>query len=320
VFERYTEQARRAIFFGRYEAHLLHSPLIETEHLLLGILRDDKRGILGVPESAAAAIRRHIGQKEPTPELRASTAVDLPLSQETKRALALGAEESERLQQKQIDTPHLVLGLLRVEDSTAAKLLREQGLDYAAYRATVRGNGSGEGRLERATERAFDRPPPWAEERISAAAALLDPSIRALENLLDRTVAHIDADSDSYGEQRLKRKDWTRKQALGHLIDWAMAHQQWFARALLTSKLTAVEYPGEAAVTARHYAEYSWPEIVDLWVLLNRLLIHVLLRVPEDKLDVPFRIGIADPIQFLQLAERYVEHCEEMAGQVVAHL
>jgi ATP-dependent Clp protease ATP-binding subunit ClpC len=42
MFERYTEKARRIIFFGRYEASQFGSPYIETEHLLLGLLREDK--------------------------------------------------------------------------------------------------------------------------------------------------------------------------------------------------------------------------------------------------------------------------------------
>jgi ATP-dependent Clp protease ATP-binding subunit ClpC len=42
MFERYTEKARRIIFFGRYEASRFGSPYIETEHLLLGLLREDK--------------------------------------------------------------------------------------------------------------------------------------------------------------------------------------------------------------------------------------------------------------------------------------
>src|SRR6266566_4293847 len=42
VFERYTEKARRVIFFARYEASQYGSPYIETEHLLLGLLREEK--------------------------------------------------------------------------------------------------------------------------------------------------------------------------------------------------------------------------------------------------------------------------------------
>ena len=42
MFERYTEKARRVIFFARYEASQYGSPYIETEHLLLGLMREDK--------------------------------------------------------------------------------------------------------------------------------------------------------------------------------------------------------------------------------------------------------------------------------------
>ena len=42
MFERYTEKARRVIFFARYEASQYGSPSIETEHLLLGLMREDK--------------------------------------------------------------------------------------------------------------------------------------------------------------------------------------------------------------------------------------------------------------------------------------
>ena len=42
MFERYTEKARRVIFFARYEASQFGSPYIETEHLLLGLLREAK--------------------------------------------------------------------------------------------------------------------------------------------------------------------------------------------------------------------------------------------------------------------------------------
>jgi ATP-dependent Clp protease ATP-binding subunit ClpC len=42
MFERYTEKARRAIFFARYEASQFGSPYIESEHLLLGLLCETK--------------------------------------------------------------------------------------------------------------------------------------------------------------------------------------------------------------------------------------------------------------------------------------
>ena len=53
-------------------------------------------------------------------------------------------------------------------------------------------------------------------------------------------------------------------------------------------------------------------DTVDLWMSLNRLLVHVLLRVPEDKAGVPCRIGIADPVPLTALVARYVERSQEL--------
>jgi hypothetical protein len=53
---------------------------------------------------------------------------------------------------------------------------------------------------------------------------------------------------------------------------------------------------------------------------LNRLLIHLLRRIPENKLDLPCRIGIAEPVPLAKLLETYVEHCQDIVAQVLAHL
>jgi hypothetical protein len=318
MFERFTEHARRAIFFGRNEAQLLGSERIETEHLLLGLLRDDKRGVLPISVNDATAIRLLVEQSAPGREL-SSVRVDLPLSDECKLALQLGTKEADALQHKPIDTPHLILGLLRLEDCAAAKLLRKFGMDYNKFRAAQRDKPLETPRSFWVGERPIERVAPWHEApSIPPAAPALAPSIRALENLLDSTVAHLHAYSASYGDQRLKRKPWTRKEALGHLIDWAMAHQQWFARALVESKVTAAGYPGETEAAIRYYSDLSWWDTVDLWVMLNWLLVHALRRVPEDRLGVRCRIGIADPISLAELINGYVGHCEDIAGQILA--
>jgi len=129
MFERYTEKARRVIFFARYEASQFGSPYIETEHLLLGLLREDKALANRFLRSHAAieSIRKQI-EAHTTIREKVSTSVDLPLSHESKRALVYAAEESERMNHKHIGTVHLLLGLLREENSFGAQLLREQGL------------------------------------------------------------------------------------------------------------------------------------------------------------------------------------------------
>src|SRR6266700_6392066 len=135
MFERYTEKARRVIFFARYEASQFGSPCIETEHLLLGLLREDKALANRFLRSHAAieSIRKQIEDHTKFRE-KVSTSVDLPLSHECKRVLAYGAEETERLSQKHIGTEHLLLGLLREEKCFAAEILLERRIRLSAIR------------------------------------------------------------------------------------------------------------------------------------------------------------------------------------------
>jgi ATP-dependent Clp protease ATP-binding subunit ClpC len=135
MFERYTEKARRVIFFARYEASQFGSPYIETEHLLLGLLREDKALTNRFLRSHASveAIRKQV-EAHTTIREKVSTSVDLPLSNECKRVLAYAAEEAERLGHKHIGTEHLLLGLLREEKCFASEILQERGLKLAQIR------------------------------------------------------------------------------------------------------------------------------------------------------------------------------------------
>jgi len=133
MFERYTEKARRVIFFARYEASQFGSPYIETEHLLLGIIREDKALGNRFLRSATATIRRQV-ESQTTVRESLPTSVDLPLSNESKRVLAYAAEEAERHSDKHIGTEHLFLGLLGEEKSFAAQILMERGLRLSKVR------------------------------------------------------------------------------------------------------------------------------------------------------------------------------------------
>src|SRR3569833_4662837 len=135
MFERYTEKARRVIFFARYEASQIGSPYIEDEHLLLGLLREDKALTNRFLRSHASveSIRKQIAAHTTNRE-KVSTSVDLPHSNECKRVLAYAAEEAERLGHKHIGTEHLLLGLLREEKCFASEILQERGLKLAQIR------------------------------------------------------------------------------------------------------------------------------------------------------------------------------------------
>ena len=135
MFEKYTEKARRVIFFGRYEASQFGGHCIETEHLLLGLLREDKsltHRFLREP-TPVEAIRKQIEANTVVRE-KVSTSVDMPLSDESRRVLDHAAEEAEQLLHKHIGTEHLLLGLLRVEGCFAARILNEHGVRLSAVR------------------------------------------------------------------------------------------------------------------------------------------------------------------------------------------
>jgi hypothetical protein len=312
MFNRFTQQARRVIFFARYEAGSLGSDLIDTEHLLLGIIRQDKLLALGLPNGAGEAIRSTIEQSIPRSKPPISKSVDMPLSAASKRVLAYSAEEATRLEHESIDSSHLVLGLLREETGMAAILLREYGIHSDSYREIV-----GKALPPRAPAPLAEQNPPLSA---AAAAPSLHETISALEQLVEQTRRHLKRYLDVYGEQRLKRKPWTRKEALGHLVDWASIHQVWLARALTEPKLVAVGYPLDHWVLAQQYKDCVWQDIVDLWVSLNGLLIHVLKQIPESKLDLECSIGIEKPIPLSKLIERYLERCQDIVGQILAHL
>jgi ATP-dependent Clp protease ATP-binding subunit ClpC len=137
MFERYTEKARRVVFFARYEASQFGSPYIESEHLLLGIVREDKALTSRFLRSEITSIRQQVESQTTTRE-KTSTSVDLPLSTESKSVLAYAGEEAERLAHKYIGTEHLLLGLLREEKCLAAQMLMERGVRLTGGRTRRR--------------------------------------------------------------------------------------------------------------------------------------------------------------------------------------
>jgi ATP-dependent Clp protease ATP-binding subunit ClpA len=136
MFERYTEKARRAIFFARYESSQYGSPYIETEHLLLGVLREDKRLAGTLLSGTLESVYAQVDAINPT-RPKTATNADLPLSNPAKHALKYAAEEADRLSHRSINCGHLLLGLLRDGDHTAAKILARLGVKVEAIREEV---------------------------------------------------------------------------------------------------------------------------------------------------------------------------------------
>jgi hypothetical protein len=206
MFERYTEKARRAIFFARYEASQYGSQCIETEHMLLGLLREDNslRWCLLPNAGSGASIRKEIESKITRGE-RISTAVEMPISSECKHALNFAVEEAERMGYKHIGTEELVLGLLRVEKSMAATILAAHKVTLVGFREFLESEGARKPVLAHAVDEV---------KRASA----VEPVV-VLESFVEALRAGLKEDSESFFGQNAQYIDecgrcWAGKEEL----------------------------------------------------------------------------------------------------------
>ena len=145
MFERYTEKARRVIFFARYEALQYGSQVISPEHILLGLMREDKtisaRYFPFRHNLTVEAIRREVEERIILRE-RIPQSAELHLAPETKQILQFASNESQQLQSRNIGPEHLLLGLVRQERSIAAEILFQYGVRLKDVRDEVnRQNG-----------------------------------------------------------------------------------------------------------------------------------------------------------------------------------
>jgi ATP-dependent Clp protease ATP-binding subunit ClpA len=138
MFDRYSEGARRALFFTRYELSHLGGAIIEPGHLLLGLLRGSK-GIqrlfahLSIPlGELRLTIEQRVTRGEQLP-----TSVEVPFANATKRVLNFAAEEADRLLHHDIEAEHLLLELLRENDPVAAASLGAYGMSLNGAREFI---------------------------------------------------------------------------------------------------------------------------------------------------------------------------------------
>lgn len=199
MFERYTKTARRVIFYSRYIANQVGSPEIETEHILLGLLRADMvlaRRFLGSPW-AAEEIWREIERSKPVRAINPGT-VDLRLSTGGKRVLLLAAKEADQLSPKKIRTEHLLLGLLRDEKCLAAVLLHGHGLRFISTREEL-GRSPHD---DSATEKFVREPSPLPQDVVELLTRIRSIVSRMEEAIASHDFAKARSCSD---EERLER-------------------------------------------------------------------------------------------------------------------
>jgi ATP-dependent Clp protease ATP-binding subunit ClpC len=139
VFERYTERARRVLFFARYEASQTGSVTIETEHLLLGLIRETKGIVSRVFEATGVSMEtlRPDIERRLTFREKVATSVEIPFTEATKRALQQAAVEADGLDHSYIGIEHLLLALLHFPASGAGEILGARGVTYDGVRKDI---------------------------------------------------------------------------------------------------------------------------------------------------------------------------------------
>lgn len=137
--ERFTQRARRVLSLAQEEAERLQHGLIGTEHLLLGLMREEG-GVAGrVLRDLGLEARRveDLVNRLTDPGNR-TTAGNPDLSEGTKKVLELAVDEARRMGHHYIGTEHLLLGLVRQQDGIAIEVLRRLGVSPEEVRRQTR--------------------------------------------------------------------------------------------------------------------------------------------------------------------------------------
>jgi hypothetical protein len=122
--------------------------------------------------------------------------------------------------------------------------------------------------------------------------------------------------SDSDAALRPAPGRWSKKEILGHLIDSAGNNHQRFVRAQFVPNLEFPGYEQEGWVATQSYATEPWPDLVNLWLLLNRHLVHIVETMPEASFAHQCAIGGKAPAALSALMEDYVAHIENHLDQI----
>ena len=138
MFERLTERARQVVVLAQDEARALKHNYIGTEHLLLGLLRQEKGLAARVLESLGVTVEevryqvaRMIGQGDEV------TQGQIPFTPRAKKVLELSLREAKALQHGYIGTEHILLAIVRENEGVAARILLDLDADAETIRSAV---------------------------------------------------------------------------------------------------------------------------------------------------------------------------------------
>ena len=121
---------------------------------------------------------------------------------------------------------------------------------------------------------------------------------------------------------------WSRKQIIGHLIDSAANNHSRFVRAQFTDDLVFPGYEQNNWVDSQHYQERDWSELVQLWKLYNRHILHIMKVMPDEtrvKLRYKHNLNVLasdqispdEPVTLDWFMRDYVDHMKKHLGQIL---
>jgi ATP-dependent Clp protease ATP-binding subunit ClpC len=149
LFERFTERARQVVVLAQDEARALKHNYIGTEHILLGLLREEEGLAARVLESlditveeVRAQVARIVGQGDEV------TTGQIPFTPRAKKVLELALREALSLGHNYIGTEHILLGLVRENEGVAARILLDFDADADKIRNEIIRMLSGPGRRQ----------------------------------------------------------------------------------------------------------------------------------------------------------------------------
>jgi hypothetical protein len=137
-----------------------------------------------------------------------------------------------------------------------------------------------------------------------------------LADILASEPGRLTAIGDHRASAQPSAGGWSKKEILGHLIDSAANNHQRFVRAQLQSQLDFPGYEQESWVTAQAYASEPWADLVNLWFHLNRHLLHIIRRIPPDRLVHTCAIGGRPQVALSSLIDDYVTHLTHHLQQI----
>ncbi|XP_047316906.1 chaperone protein ClpD, chloroplastic isoform X2 [Impatiens glandulifera] len=137
VFERFTERAIKAVMFSQKEARVLGKDMVFTQHLLLGLIAEnrDPDGFLGsginidMARDAVRSIWHEEGVDDQNQVAKTASATDVPFSVSTKRVFDAAVEYSRTMGYNFIAPEHIAIGLFTVDDGNAGRVLKKLGVN-----------------------------------------------------------------------------------------------------------------------------------------------------------------------------------------------